>query len=102
MKRDDIRSGIKAYMGGKLLIGRRPVRNWTQLGSYNSFFLCFTVVATMPLAINDTDDNGVRLFLCKNTFVFRKIQQKLLPPELHFLTLICTRSFVGLQRCPTP
>jgi len=40
--------------GEKLLIGHRPVRNWTQL----QFFSLF--------------------------------QQKLLPPELHFLTPICT------------
>jgi len=72
MKRDDILSGIKAYMGGKLLIGRRPVRNWTQLGSYNSFFSLFHCRCHNATSnqINDTDDNGVPLFLCKKIHLF--------------------------------
>jgi len=43
------------------------------------------------------------VFVQKITFVLRKIsQQELLPPELHILTPICTKSFVGLQRSPDP
>jgi len=43
------------------------------------------------------------VFVQKITFVLEKInQQKLLPPKLHFLTPICTKSFVGLQRSPDP
>jgi len=35
------------------------------------------------------------LFHCEN-------QQKLLPPELHFLAPICTKSFVGWGFAPDP
>jgi len=36
------------------------------------------------------------VFVQKITFVCMKNQQKLLPPELRFLTPICTKSFVEL------
>ena len=52
--------------GEKLLIRRRPVRNWTQLHCFSLF------------------------------------QRKLLPSELHFLTRICTKSFVGWGFSPDP
>ena len=43
------------------------------------------------------------LFLCsKITFVLRKINKKLLTPELHFLTSICTKSFAGCGFAPHP
>jgi len=35
------------------------------------------------------------VFVQKNTFLLRKINKKLLPPELHFLSPICTKSFLG-------
>jgi len=51
--------------GEKLLTGRRPVRNWSP-------------------------------FLCRKLHLFvGKKEQKLLPPELHFLTPTCTKSSVG-------
>jgi len=64
--------------GEKLpLIGRRPVRNWTQLQLF-SFIHCFCA---------------------ENYICSQENQRKLLPPELHFLTPIyCTKSFV---RYPT-
>ena len=36
----------------------------------------------------------------KITFVLRKFFKKLLPPEMHFLTPICAKSFVGLGFAP--
>jgi len=74
--------------GEKLFIGRRPVRKWTQ-----------------PQSINDTGGNAVRYKACfvqKNTFVLSSNQQKLLPPKLHFLTPIYTKSFVGWGFAPDP
>jgi len=38
----------------------------------------------------------------KITFVLRRINKKLLPPELLFLTPICTKSFVGWGFDPDP
>jgi len=40
------------------------------------------------------------VFVQKITLVLRKINKKLLPPELHFLTPICTKSFVGWGFAP--
>jgi len=34
-------------------------------------------------------------FLCRKLHFSQEIQQNLLPPELHFSTPICTKSFVG-------
>ena len=56
--------------GEKFLIGHRPVTNWTRR----------TISS---------------LFLCRKLHLFLENQQKLLPSELHFLTPICTKSFVG-------
>jgi len=47
------RAMVATAAGEKLLIGRRPVRNWTQL----HFFLCFAV------------------FVQKSTFLLRKINK---------------------------
>ena len=60
-----------------IVIRRRPVRNWTRR-TISSLFLC----------------RKLRLFLEKST--------KLLPPELHFLTPICIKSFVCLASPQTP
>jgi len=62
-----------------LLIGRRYARNWT----------CRTISS---------------LFLCRKLHFFlgKSNQQKLLPPEPHFLTPICTKSFVGWGFAPRP
>ena len=38
------------------------------------------------------------VFVQKITFVLRKINKKLLPPELHVFTPVCTKSFVGFGR----
>ena len=44
-------------------------------------------------------NKGIKLvFVQKITF----FQQKLLPPELHFLTSICTKSFLGWGFAPDP
>ena len=64
--------------GEKLLICRRPRRNWTRRTISSLFF--FT----------------------ENYICFCENQQKLLPPELHFLTPICTKSFVGCGFAPDP
>jgi len=42
------------------------------------------------------------VFVQKMTSVLKENQQKLLPPELHFLTPICTKSFVGCGFAPDP
>jgi len=42
------------------------------------------------------------VFVQKITLVLRKINKKLLPPELHFLTPICTKSFVGWRFAADP
>ena len=60
-----------------LLIGRRPVRTLTRR----------TISS---------------LFLCRKLHLFLANQQKLLLPELHFLTAICTKSFVGWGFSPHP
>jgi len=65
----------------KLLMGRRSVSNWTRR-TISSVFLCMC--------------RKLHLFLAK------KINKKLLPPELHFLTPICTKSFVGWGFAPDP
>ena len=70
------RAMVATAPGEKLLTGRRPVRNWTSR-TISSLFLC-------------------------RKLHFRKNQQKLLPPELHFLTPICTKSFVGWDFAPDP
>ena len=54
----------------KLLLGRRPVRNWTRR-TMSSLFFC-----------------------AENYICPQENQQKLLPPELHRLTPICIRSSV--------
>jgi len=41
-------------------------------------------------------------FRAENCFCCQENQQKLLPPELHFLTSICTKSFVGWGSAPDP
>ena len=41
-------------------------------------------------------------FLQKNYICSKESQQKLLPPELRFLTPICTKSFVGWGFAPNP
>jgi len=65
------RTTVATAAGDKLLTGRlRPVRNWTR--------------RTMS-----------SLFCAENYTCSQENQQKLLPPELHFLTPICTKSFVG-------
>jgi len=71
------------------------VRNWTQVQF--SFFL--------SLPINDTDGNAIydiKLVLCRKSQLFSGKSTKLLPPELHFLTPICTTSFVGCGFVPDP
>ena len=73
----------------KLLTGRRPMRNWTQL---------FLLVSFVSPAINDADGNAVRHQTC----LCAENQQKLLPPEPHFLTPICTKLFVGWGFAPQP
>ena len=60
-----------------LLIGRRPVRTLTRR----------TISS---------------LFLCRKLHLFLANQQKLLLQELHFLTPICTKSFVGWGFSPHP
>jgi len=65
--------------GEKLFIGRRPVRNWTRRTILSRLFSC----------------RNLRLFLGKST-------KKLLPPRLHFLTPICTKSFVGWDFATDP
>ena len=47
-------------------------------------------------------DNLKLVFVQKITFVLRKIQKKLLPQELHFLTPICIKSFVVWDFAPDP
>jgi len=42
------------------------------------------------------------VFVQKITFVLKKISKKLLPPELHFLTPVYTKSFVGCGFAPDP
>ena len=42
------------------------------------------------------------VFVQKITFLSKKNQQKLLRPELHFFTPICTKSFVGWGFAPDP
>jgi len=52
----------------------------------------------LPLAINDSDGNAVCIkfvFVQTVKFVFRKINKKLLLPELYFLTPMYIKSFVG-------
>jgi len=61
--------------GEKLHMGRRPVTNWTRC------------------AISS-------LFLCRKLHLFSGISTELLPPELHFLTPMCTVSFVGWGFAP--
>jgi len=63
--------------GETLLIGRRPVRTLTRR----------TISS---------------LFLCRKLHLFLGNQQKLLLPELHFLTPICIKSFVGWGFSPHP
>jgi len=67
--------------GEKLLIGRRPVRNWTRRHSAVRYQACF---------------------YAENYIYFYEIQQKLLPPLLQFLTPICTKSFVNCGYAPEP
>jgi len=66
--------------GEKLLIARRrPVGNWTcHAVRYQA---CFCA------------ENYVRSW---------ENQQKLLPPEMHFLTPICSKSSVGCHSAPDP
>jgi len=64
---------LPTVAGGKL---RRHVRNWTRR-TISSLFFC-----------------------AENYILFSGNQQKLLPPELHFLTPICTKSFVGWGFAP--
>ena len=72
------RTTVATAAGDKLLTGRlRPVRNWTR--------------RTMS-----------SLFCAENYTCSQENQQKLLPPELHFLTPICTKSFVGCGFAPDP
>ena len=40
------------------------------------------------------------VFVQKITFVLRKMNKNLLPPELHILTLTCTKLFVGWGFAP--
>ena len=72
------RAMVATAPGEKLIIGRRPVRSWTRR-TISSLFSCR-----------------------KLHFVLRKINKKLLPPELLFLTPICTKSFVDLGFAPDP
>ena len=65
--------------GEKLLTGRRPMRNWTRR-TMSSLFL----------------RKKITLYL------FLGNQQKLLSSELHFLTPICTKSFVSWGFAPDP
>ena len=46
----------------------------------------------------------IKLVLCSKLhfFLAKKSTKKLLPPELHFLTPICTKSFVGWALPQTP
>jgi len=67
---------VATASGEKLLIRRRPVKNWTQL-HWQSMIQMVTPYAC---------------FCAEITFVLKENQQKLLPPELHFLTPICTKS----------
>jgi len=71
------RAVVATASGEKLLIGRRPVGNWTR--------------RTIS-----------RLFFCAENYICYLENQKLLPPELHFLTPICTKSSVGWSFAPDP
>jgi len=60
---------VATAAGEKLLVGCCPVRNWT--------------------------DRIIQACFCAENICSYENQQKLLPPVLHFLTPICTKSFVG-------
>jgi len=90
------RAMVATALGGKLLVGRRPVRNWIQ----QQYQACFLY-------------RKLHLFLGKSTKCCRSgigvltslditHQQKLLPPELCFLTPVYTKSFVGWGFAPDP
>ena len=65
------RAMVATAPGEKLLIGRRPMRNEELIVRY---LACF----------------------CTENYISSwENQKKLVPPELHFLTPICTKSFVG-------
>ena len=64
--------------GEKLLTGRRRMRNWT-----------FRRISSL-------------FFVQKITSVLRKIDKKLLPPQLHFLTPISTKSLIDWGFTPDP
>jgi len=84
------RALVATAAGEERLIGRRPVRNWTHQLHRQSLIQMVT-----PYDIK-------LVFVQKITFVPRKINKKLLPPELHFLTPMCTKWFVGWGFAPDP
>jgi len=83
------RAMVATAPGEERLIGRRPVRNWTQL--YRQSLIQMV-----------TPYDSKLVFVQKITSVLRKINKKLLPPELHFLTPMCTIWFVGWGFAPDP
>jgi len=44
----------------------------------------------------------IKLVFAKNITTVLTKMDKLLPPELHFLTPVCTKSFVGCGLAPDP
>jgi len=68
---------VATVPGAKLLVGRRPVRNWTR-HTISSLFLC----------------RKLNLFLEKST--------KTADTRAALLTPICTKSFVGWDFAPNP
>jgi len=66
---------------------------FTKLAKFYNLWIC----VTGKWQSFDTDGNDVQFKACfvqKITFVLRKINKKLPPPELHLLTQMCTKSFV--------
>jgi len=76
------RAMVATAPGEKLLRPPPCVRNWTQL----QWQMVTRTISS--------------LFCAKNTFVSYENQQKLLLPEQHFLTPVCTKSFVGWGFAP--
>ena len=79
---DTQRAMVATAPGEKLLIGRRPTRNWTQLQLH--FFICLTVSVQ------------------KITFVLREINKNCCHQSCTFFTPICTKSSVGWGFVPDP
>ena len=77
------RAMVATAPGEKLLRPPPYVRNWTQLQ--------WQMVTPYDIKL---------VLYKKNTFVSYKNQQKLLLPEQHFLTPVCTKSFVGSGFAP--